>query len=104
MSKVCVGIPESSEYGKNTKATYHTYLAVRGQLSCTPNVEHLIGKTLTFCSKNSGPILITSWSHDKKIPGSSRHMSNVKGRRQMERSWCTRGGGDQNSMKSESTR
>ena len=51
-------------------ATYYMSLTIKGWLSYTPIVECIVGwtmrKTLPFCLKNSGPIWITSCSHEKR--------------------------------------
>ena len=48
----------------------YTHLANGERISYTPSIKCLVDwttvKTLPFCSKNSGPISIMSWSHEKR--------------------------------------
>ena len=61
--------PRTGERAKVSGHLLHVY-SYRGRISYTPNVEHKVGwimhKMLPFCSKKSGPILIMSWSHEKR--------------------------------------
>ena len=70
---LCVGVPKDSYIRKKSKGSGQLTTRIKyqtGQISCTPSVECIVGwttcKMLLFCSKISGPILITPWLHDKK--------------------------------------
>ena len=66
MTLIVRGWTEDSEQGKERRKweTYYTYLAIGERISYTLSVERKAGwitrKTLPFCSKISGPIMITS--------------------------------------------
>ena len=67
---LCIGVPKDSYIRKKSKISGQLTTRIKyqtGQISCTECWMHSwLNKMLLFCSKISGPILITPWLYDKK--------------------------------------
>ena len=64
---------QQEEWIYRYSVTYHIYLAIRGQLSYTPSIEHVVSwticKMLPVCSENFHHFPTTPCSHEERYQG-----------------------------------